>query len=91
MDVNRFKHVYKVGAIGDYGSNVLTLSFCNNQTYNSFTTMTPTYTQSTLGPENDITWTNPGQFRQFSLRLAMVGASPATHEGFEIAYNLKMV
>jgi len=91
MDVNRYKHVYKVDAVGDYGANVLTLSFCNNQTYNSWTTLTPTVTQSTLGAENDVSWTNLGQFRQFSLRLAMVGAAPAVHTGFEVAYNLKMV
>jgi hypothetical protein len=90
MDVNRWKHVYKISAVGNYGANVLTLSFCNNKTYNSYTTMTPTFTQSTLGAENDITWTNPGQFRDFSLRLQMTGAAPATHTGFEIAYNLKM-
>ena len=90
MDVNRWKHVYKVSAVGNYGANVLTLSFCNNKTYNSYTTLTPTFTQSTLGAENDITWTNLGQFRDFSLRLQMTGAAPATHTGFEIAYNLKM-
>lgn len=91
MDVNRWKHVYKVSAVGDYGNNVLTLSYCNNQTYNSWTTLTPTKVQSTLGAKDDLTWTNLGQFRQFSLRMQMVGSDPASHTGFELAYNLKMV
>lgn len=90
MDVNRWKHVYKVAAIGAYGANVLTLSFCPNNIYNTYTTVTPTYTQSTIGADNDITWTNLGQFRQFSLRMQMTGAAPAAHLGFEVGYNMKM-
>ncbi len=90
MDVIRWKHIYKVTAVGDYGANVLTLSFCNNPTYNTYTTVTPTFTQDTIGSENDITWTNLGQFRKFSLRMQMTGADPVSHLGFEISYNLKM-
>ncbi len=90
MDNSRYKHVYEATAVGNYGDNVLTLSFCNNPTYNTWTTVTPTFVQSTIGPENDISWTNLGQFREFSLRLQMTGADPATHTGFELSYNLKM-
>jgi len=90
MDVDRWKHVYKISAVGDYRGNTLTLSYCNNPTYDAFTTMTPTKVQSTLGARNQLTWTNAGQFRQFALKLDMAGAYPAKHTGFEIAYNLKM-
>ncbi len=90
MDNNRWKHVYKVSAIGDYGNNVLTLSYCNNPTYDTWTTTTPTKTQSSLGAGNDLTWTNLGQFRKFSLRMQMTGTAPVAHMGFEISYNLKM-
>jgi hypothetical protein len=90
MDVSRWKHIYKVTTVGDYGDNVLTLSYCNNRTYNTWTTLTPTYTQSTIGPENDITWTNLGQFREFSLRMQITGADGMAHLGYEISYNLKM-
>lgn len=90
MDNDRWKHVYKIHAVGNYSSNVLTLSFCNNPTYNAYTTMTPTITQSTIGFDGNVMWTNPGQFRQFSLKLDMVGAYPALHTGMEISYNLKL-
>ncbi len=89
MDNSRGKHVYKCTAVGDYGNNVLTLSYCNNQIYDTWTSMLPTKTQSTLGAKNNLTWTNLGQFNQFSLRLQMTGTDTASHVGFELEYNLK--
>ncbi len=90
MENNRWKHVYKASAVGDYGNNVLTLSYCNNPRYDAWTTMTPTKVQDTIGAQNEICWTNLGQFRQFSLRMQMTGTDGASHVGFELSYNLKM-
>jgi hypothetical protein len=90
MDNNRWKHWYKVEAVGNYGANVLTLSICESPTYTPFTALTPTMTQSTLGASNNLMWNNCGMMRQGIIKLDMVGAAFATHTGFEISYNLHM-
>lgn len=87
FDTNYWKHVSKVHAIGDYGSRTLTLNYCNDPTYTSYTACT-SITPSTIGYNNSIQWNNVTRFRRGSFRLDMAGTGPCHHRGIDVVYNL---
>lgn len=88
FDVNRYKHLARVDAIGDYKTNDLTLSI--NPTPNYVETFTSCGSQnaSTIGYGNNISWYNLGSPRRFILKFEMSGSSVGIHRGFDIEYNI---
>jgi len=88
FDTNRYKHLARVDAIGDYGANSLTLSI--NQTPNYASTFTSCGSQNalTIGYGNNISWYNLGAPRRFILKYEMAGASSGIHRGFDVEYNI---
>jgi hypothetical protein len=86
---NHYKKISRVDAIGDYGNNVLTLSYNGTPNYSqTYTACTPTRTPSSLGYGNNVSWYNLGAYRRISLKLKLVGSDVAFHEGFEIEYDV---
>jgi hypothetical protein len=89
LGTNRYKHLARIDAIGDYGNNTLTLSYNGTPKYSStYTDCSPTYSAATIGYGNNISWYNLGAYRRFSLKLKIYGISTAFHEGFDLEYNM---
>lgn len=86
--VNRYKHIARVDAIGDYGNNAISIGFNPTrnyaQTYTAFTAQNP----STIGYGNNISWYNLGGPRAFSFYVAMVGTNPSIHDALELEYTM---
>ena len=87
MDTNHWKHISKLHSIGDYGTNVLTLWYSNDPTFNTFTQTTTKYPQLD-GYQNAIWWDNVTRFRRGSFRLDMTGLGDGRHKAFDIEYNI---
>jgi hypothetical protein len=88
FDSNFNKHLARVDAIGDFGTNNLTLSFCPNPGYAPYTQITPLGTPGVTGPQNNTSWFNLGRHRRFSFKLELAGSGPAYFDGYEVTYNL---
>jgi len=89
LGTNRWKHIGRVDAIGDYGTNVLTLSYNASRQFDStYTDLSPTRTASTEGYGNSLSWYNLGAARSWVWKLKMVGTSSGLHEGFELEYTV---
>jgi hypothetical protein len=90
FDNNRYKHLARIDAIGDYGNNVLSMSIDLTPNYNSasFSSVGSSITPSSIGYGNNISWYNCGSPRRFILNFAMSGTNHAVHRGFDIEYNM---
>lgn len=89
LDSNRYKHLARIDAIGDYGTNVLTLSIDQTPNYtSSYFSSLGSVTPSTIGYGNNISWYNCGAPRRFILSLNMAGTGSAIHRAFDIEYNI---
>jgi hypothetical protein len=86
---NRYKHIARVDAIGDYGNNTLTLSYNQTPNYSQpYTEITPTRVPNSFGHNQQISWYNLGAARRFSLTFGMSGAGRGVHTGLDIEYNV---
>lgn len=86
---NRYKHLARIDAIGDYNGNTLSLEINSTPNYSqTYSAITPNVVPSTIGYGNNISWYNLGAPRRFSLKFTMTGATPGIHEAFDIEYNM---
>lgn len=88
LGTNRWKQLARVDAIGDYGNNVLTLSYNPSPNYETSYVSCGTQTPSTNGFQNNISWYNLGAFRRWSFKFQMTGTDMAIHEAYDIEYNV---
>jgi hypothetical protein len=86
--VNRYKHIARVDAIGDYDNSQLSLSYIPSQAYSETSVFCGSQISTTIGVKNNISWYNLGGFRRFSLLFSMNGAKPSIHRGFDIEYTI---
>lgn len=89
MGINRWKHLARIDAIGDFSTNTLTLT-CNptpNYGQASFTA-TPIQAANTIGYGNNISWYNLGAFRRFNFQIEMTGTNLGIFEAFDVEYNI---
>jgi hypothetical protein len=87
--INRWKHLARIDAIGDFNANSVSV-FCNptpNYSSSSITVL-PAYDASAIGYGNNISWYNIGAMRIFSLQFRMNGVAPGIFEAFDIEYNI---
>ena len=87
MGTNRYKHLARIDAIGDYGNNTLDLSINPTRNYSQTYTALGSKAVSTIGYQNNISWYNVGAPRAFILGFATTGTYPSIHEGFDIEYT----
>lgn len=86
---NRWKSFPRIDAIGDFGTNTLTLAFNPTPNYStSYTNCTPSQVASTIGYGNNISWYNLGAARRWSFKFTMTGDSSGYLEGFDIEYDV---
>lgn len=86
---NRWKHLARVDAIGDFSTNTLTLAYNGTPNYGqSSTTTSPVQAANTIGYGNNISWFNLGAYRRFNFTLLMTGTQPCILEAFEVEYNV---
>jgi hypothetical protein len=89
LGINRYKHIARMDAIGDYGDNTLSLAYNPSPNYQeTYVNCTPDVVPSTIGYENNISWYNLGAYRRMSFKFTMAGIGPGIHEAFDIEYNL---
>lgn len=88
--INRWKHLARIDAIGDYNTNQLSLFYNPTPNYaGTFNTITPTAVQaSVIGYNNNISWYQLGASRRFILQFRMNGTTPGIHRGFDVEYNM---
>jgi hypothetical protein len=87
LESNKWKHIKHVDAIGDYGNNVIKLSWSitpNYSLWNPYQIRTP----STL-PDQATRWHNLGQARRMAYKVRWIGDSQINHEALEISYNIR--
>lgn len=88
LGTNRWKHIARMDAIGDYGNNVLTLSYNFTPNYDQTYTSAGSVTPSTIGYGSNISWYNLGAYRRGSFKLSMTGTDNAIHQAFEMEANV---
>lgn len=88
FDVNNWKHLAYVDAIGDYGDNSVELFFTKNPDYSNWRSLGKKFTTS---PETDqaMRWYNPGQARRFAFRKRFIGTSDIAHRGLDVTFNIR--
>jgi hypothetical protein len=86
--INRYKHLARIDAIGDYDADNVTLAINSTPNYAQSFTALGTQNAGTIGYGNNISWYNLGAPRRFVLRLDLAGTAPAIHRGFDIEYNI---
>lgn len=86
--INYYKHIARIDAVGDYGTNVCTLSYNGTPNYDqTYTACTPSRQASVDGYGQNMSWYNLGAYRRLSLKFSMVGTGGALHSGFDVEYN----
>lgn len=84
---NNWKHIKYVDAVGDFGDNVVSLSWTDKSNYSNWSNYVAK-TQSTLGYQNAIRWHNLGRHRNSAYRIKFAGGSNIMLDHLEVAYNL---
>lgn len=87
--INRWKHLARVDAIGDFGNNTVTLGYnlsprLGTGSYTSLTTKTP----STLGYDHPVSWFNIGSAHTYQMRLTWAGTEYGWVRGLDIEYDI---
>ena len=88
LGTNRWKHLARMDAIGEYGNNSVTLSYNFTPDYSQTYTSCGAITQSSIGKQNNVSWYNLGAVRRGSFKFAMSGTSHAIHEGLDLEYTV---
>ena len=86
--INYTKHIARVDAIGDFGTNSVALSFSNSPNMGGTFVVAGTQTPSTIGYQNNISWYNLGAFRTYQLKFSMSGTQHGIFRGADIEYNI---
>jgi hypothetical protein len=88
FDVNNWKHIAYVDAIGDYGDNTVELFYTRNPDYSSWRSLG---VKNTTSPSNDqaMRWYNPGQARRFAFRKRFIGNTDIAHRGLDVTFNIR--
>jgi hypothetical protein len=88
FDVNNWKHLAYIDAIGDYGNNTVELFYTRNPDYASWRSLG---VKNTTTPENTqaMRWYNLGQARRFAFRKRFIGSSDIAHRGLDVTFNIR--
>jgi hypothetical protein len=87
LERNNWKHLKFIDAIGDYGTNTISLSWTKHADWSNWSTYMDK-TPSGVGYDHAARWYNLGHARRFALRVKFSGNDQIAHEAFEVGYNI---
>jgi hypothetical protein len=88
LDVNNWKHIKGIDAIGDYSDNTISLAWTKYTDWSNWS-QEMVKTPASLGYDQAIRWYNLGHCRRFALRAKFDGNQQIKHDAFEVSYNIR--
>jgi len=88
LDTNNWKHLKGVDMIGEYGNNIIQMSWTKYSDWSNWSQY-QSKTPASLGQDQAIRYYNLGQARRFAFRFLFRGTDQIVHDAVEVSYNIR--